>query len=436
MATTTTQEEDRLVATAERIIKNLRTSKDVTDDMLLILSSFDNRLSNISKIIGCNPPVANADDMSRLESDEKVILRHVHSCSTHLFDINSSVNESSEFLAAIDRILDLLANADADSMAKDDTQIISRAESVIQSAMSKLEDELRRILARSAIPLDVDNLHGSMHRVTLSFVSHDDDLIDKEFGSFNNQNFHERGGSIVGEVSLNLVNPDVISDLREIAARMIRGGYEKEYSRVYSTGRRDVLEEYSANLGFERLSIEEVHRIEWTDLDEKMKRWVQALKILVRMILTEEKRLCDQIIDESSTLIRDVCFVEATKRCIMQLLDFGEAVAIAKRSPEKLFRILDMYEALSGTLPYMEVLFCNGSGKPLCSEAKGILDSLGRAAKKTFLEFENAVKNEASKRPVIGGGVHPLARYVMNYVKLIVDSVRPSTFCWSLMRRK
>ncbi|KMT11194.1 hypothetical protein BVRB_5g110310 [Beta vulgaris subsp. vulgaris] len=413
---TTVEGEDRVLATAQHIVKSLRTSKDVTDDMLLILSTFDNRLSNISDLVSA--PTSNinslsSSELSRLDFAEKLILRH-DSNNNHFID---SPDESCEFLAAIDDVLDLIA----DLKLQQNPTFIDRAESAVQSAMSKLEDELRSLLARSAVPIDADRLYGSIHRVTLSFASHDGDIIDGDFGNFNHP-YHERGGSLAGDVSVDLIYPDVVSDLREIADRMIRAGYEKECCQVYSSVRRDALEECLANLGVERLSIEDVQRIEWTALDEKMKKWVQAVKIFVRVLLTGEKRLCEIIFDGAqSELIREVCFVETAKGCVLQLLNFGEAVAIGKRSPEKLFRILDMYEALDDTLRYLRALFCDDSGEFVCAEARGVLDGLGEAARGTFIEFESAVKGEVSRKLVQGGEIHPLARYVMNYVKLLVD---------------
>ncbi|KNA08012.1 hypothetical protein SOVF_166560 [Spinacia oleracea] len=418
---TTVEGEDRVLATAQHIVKSLRTSKDVTDDMLLILSTFDNRLSNISDLIGGGgASVAGSSsatatnsispEISRLDYAEKVILRHEN-------PFNDSPDDCCEFLAAVDEVLELFA----DLKVQENPSFMDRAESAVQSAMSKLEDELRRVLSRSAVPLDADRMYGSIRRVSLSFTSHDGDIIDEEFGNFNHP-FHERGGSLAGDVSVDLIHPDVISDLREIADRMIRAGYEKECYQVYSSVRRDALEEHLGVLGVERLSIEEVQRIEWTALDEKMKKWVQAVKIFVRVLLTGEKHLCELIFDGSeSELIKEVCFVETAKGCVLQLLNFGEAVAIGKRSPEKLFRILDMYEALEDTLRYLRALFCDESGEFVCAEARGVLDGLGEAARGTFIEFESAIKGEVSRKLVHGGEIHPLARYVMNYVKLLVD---------------
>ncbi|KAJ4712567.1 Exocyst subunit Exo70 family protein [Melia azedarach] len=298
---------------------------------------------------------------------------------------------------------------------------MDRAESAIQLAMSRLEDEFRHILISNTIPLDADRLYGSIRRVSLSFAANDGE-IDEEFESFGEVSdgsvrFHERGASLGDDLCVDLINPDAVIELKEIADRMIRSGYEKECVQVYSNVRRGALDECLAIVGVEKLSIEEVQRIEWSSLDEKMKKWIQAVKIAVRVLLSGEKRLCDHIFSESESM-REVCFNETVKGCVMQLLIFAEAVAIGKRSSEKLFRILDMYDAFADVFPDLEAMVTD---EFVCSEAEGVLKGLGEAAKGTFAEFENAVQSETSKKPMQGGEIHPLTRYVMNYVKLLVD---------------
>nr|GEX45171.1 exocyst complex component EXO70B1 [Tanacetum cinerariifolium] len=76
------------------------------------------------------------------------------------------------------------------------------------------------------------------------------------------------------------VNLPPLTAPKAIADRMIRVGYEKECCQVYSNVRRDVLDECLAILGVEKLSIKEVQRIEWKVLDEKMKKWIQAVKVV------------------------------------------------------------------------------------------------------------------------------------------------------------
>ncbi|KAK8686314.1 hypothetical protein V6N13_125340 [Hibiscus sabdariffa] len=410
--------EDRVMAAAQQIVKSLNTPKEVREDMLLILSSFDNRLSNITDLIK-----KDSDSTSlRFDAAEKVILRW-DSCSfnpdasRHSLPWEDSPDEAAEYLSAVDEILQLVV----DMSIRSDNEIMDRAETAIQLAMSRLEDQFRLILIRNTVPLDAERLHGSIRRVSLSFASNKGE-IDEEFESFAEVDsvrgcFHERGASLGDDLCVDLINADVFTELKDIADRMIRSGYEKECVQAYSNVRRDALDECLVILGVEKLSIEEVQKIEWKDLDEKMKKWIQAVKITVRVLLIGEKRLCDQIFNGFDS-IKEICFNETAKGCVMQLLNFGEAVAIGKRSSEKLFRILDMYDVLADALPDFEMMITD---EFVCSEAKGVLAGLGFAAKGTFVEFENAVKNEASKKPMQNGEIHPLTRYVMNYVKLLAD---------------
>ncbi|CAK9170289.1 unnamed protein product [Ilex paraguariensis] len=403
------QDPDRIMEAAKQIVKSLNTSNKETEDMILILSSFDNRLSKITDIIS-NSETDHSKVDSGFEAAEKII---------HWYDTNNEAYEADEYLPAVDEILQLTEDLSIQS----DGEMMDRAENALQLAMSRLEDEFRHILTRSTEPLDSERLHGSIRRVSLSFASNDGEIED--FGSFGegdqvSEYCHDRGGSLGDDVCVDLIRPDAMEELKEIADRMIRSGYEKECCQVYSSVHRNVLDECLSNLGVKKLSIEEVQRMEWRALDEKMKRWIQALKIVVRFLLSGEKRLCEQIFS-GSELIQEVCFVETVKGCVMQLLNFGEAVAIGKRSPEKLFRILDMYDVFVNVFPDLQAFFEDESGELVCSEAKGVLNSLGEAAIGTFVAFENAVQGEQSRKPIQGGEIHPLSRYVMNYLKLLVD---------------
>ncbi|KAJ0680588.1 putative exocyst complex component Exo70, cullin repeat-like-containing domain superfamily [Helianthus annuus] len=107
--------------------------------------------------------------------------------------------------------------------------------------------------------------------------------------------YRDRGVSLEGDVYVELVYSDAIKKLKAIADRMIRSGYGKECCQVYSNVRRDVLDECLSILGVEKLSIEEVQNIEWKILDEKMKKWIQAVKVVVKVLLFGEKRSCGQV---------------------------------------------------------------------------------------------------------------------------------------------
>lgn len=129
--------------------------------------------------------------------------------------------------------------------------------------------------------------------------------------------------------SLYLIYPEEVIDLREIGDQMIRSGYEKECCRAYCSVRHDVLDKRLVNLGVEKSSIEEVERMEWRSLDDKIRRWILAFRYVVRGLLSDEKRLCDQFFSGSDP-IKEVCFLETSKGCVVQFLNFGEAAQLGE----------------------------------------------------------------------------------------------------------
>lgn len=438
--------DERVIAAAQQIVKSLGTSKNVTEDMILILSNFDNRLSTITDLLSntaVGAPRAGAkrqktEAEERLEAAGKVILRWDSPAAGPL-PWDDSPDETAEYLDAVDEIL-ALTEADGDDYDGDevglDGEHLDRAESLLQIAMARLEDEFRLVMARNTVPLDADRLHVSIRKnASLSFAAsafdedfdtsaaagpEEQDRLQDEGSARSRTVRRSRGQSLSGDFFVDLVRPEAVEDLSQISERMIRAKYEKECCQVYGSVRREVLDECLSVLGIERMSIEEVQRIEWRMLDDKMKKWIQATKLVVRVLLTAEKQLCDRIFGEAE-LIKEVCFTETAKGCVIQLLNFGEAISIGQRSPEKLFRILDMYDVLLDALHDLQALFPEDCRDFICSEAEGILKGLGDAAKGTFNEFENAVRRETSRKPMQGGEIHPLTRYVMNYASLLVD---------------
>ncbi|KAJ0988868.1 hypothetical protein J5N97_007224 [Dioscorea zingiberensis] len=432
--------QEKVIAAAQHIVKSLATSKNAAEDMIRILSGFDNRLSDLfpsaaaSADDGDDPQEEASEAEVLLDAADQVVLRW-DSSDALLFDAGASLDDASEYLTAVDDLISLVYDGDC----SDDLR--SRAETVLQIAMTRLEDEFRHLMIRHTVPLDPQNLadpgprrpslsfssfsaarpspsfssdHGEPSTIDDSESSPEDDHQAPHHDSADAEAEEEQRGSS------DLIHPEVVADLKAIADRMILSGYGKELCQVYSSVRRDVLDECLSILGVDRMSIDEVQRIEWQTLDDRMRKWVQAVKVAIGVLLPGERRVCDQIFTESPALC-DECFAEASKGCVMQLLNFGDAVAVCRRSSEKLFRILGMYEALSGVMPNLRTMFPSEHGELLISEAEEILNRLGDAAKGTFNEFGNDVKNENSRKTMPNGDIHPITRYVMNYLVLLVS---------------
>ncbi|CAI9267612.1 unnamed protein product [Lactuca saligna] len=103
--------------------------------------------------------------------------------------------------------------------------------------------------------------------------------------------------------------------------------------------------------------------------------------------------------------------METVKGPAIQLFNFAEAISISRRSPEKLFKILDLHDACMDLLPDIDAVFFSKSAESIRVQATEILSRLAEAARGMLSEFENAVLREPSRVPVPGGTIHPLTRY-------------------------
>ncbi|KAJ1270602.1 hypothetical protein BS78_06G065100 [Paspalum vaginatum] len=434
---------DKVLAAAQHIVKSLATSKNAADDMIRILSGFDHRLSSITSDLypspspspspadagASDPAAAEASDeqeqqpaaassLADFESAEQLI--HLWDTTPEALVFEAPVEEVTQYLAAVDVAVDYLSDPDASC----------RAGVAVQLAMARLEDELRHLMLRHAVPLDASGLFCSLRRLSLGSMEDLDTSSEFDPATPHSQDGGGAAsdtaccGSIPGnnpfdDQVFDLVRPEAVDELRAVADLMVRAGYASELAQVYCAIRRDMLDECLTVLGVERLSIDEVQRAEWKHLNDKMKKWVHGVKTVVRSLLTGERRLCDQVLAASDEL-RDDCFVESTKGCIMQIRNFGDAVAVCARSPEKLSRILDMYEALAEVIPELKELFFGSFGDDVIQDLEKVLERLGDAVKGTLLEFGKVLQQESSRRPMMAGEIHPMTRYVMNYLRLLV----------------
>ncbi|GLJ06019.1 hypothetical protein SUGI_0030380 [Cryptomeria japonica] len=134
---------------------------------------------------------------------------------------------------------------------------------------------------------------------------------------------------------------------------MAKSGYARECVRVFTLTKLSVVEESLYNLGVEKVRLNDVRKMEWKVLDDKIKKWIYAAKISIRILFAREKRLCVDVFGEHDKM-RDPCFVEIAKERTERLLAIAEAVAATSRAPERMFRVLDLYEALTDLMPEIE----------------------------------------------------------------------------------
>jgi exocyst complex protein 7 len=373
---------------------------------------------------------------AELEAAERVVMRWDSTASSGggaagderamLFDGAGDRAEAERFLRAVDDICRLAPPLSAGA--------------AVQVAMARLEDELRHVLAARALDLEIEALAG-LTSLSMSGDRRNSDATeaagDDEEGA--------GGGSVSSSVGrrssyrsmpsireIDLFPADAISDLHAVASRMAAAGYGRECVQVYASVRKPAVDSALRRLGVEKLSIGDVQRLEWDALEAKIRRWIRAARAAVRGVFASERRLCFHIFHDlplcssnaTSTggTTHDAPFAEAVKGAALQLFGFAEAISIGRRSPEKLFKIIDLHDALSDLLPDISDIFAaSKAAESIYVQAAEIRSRLADAVRGILSEFENAVLRDPSKTPVPGGTIHPLTRYVMNYSSLISD---------------
>ncbi|CAM0144470.1 unnamed protein product [Urochloa decumbens] len=383
--------QERVMAAAKHIVKSLAVSKNAADDMMHFLSTFDPRLLPLSSP-DTGDEASNSgrrgardeEEEEEIAAAEEIILR----CNS-MSSSSSGMIGMTDYLYAVD---DALAAAGHSA----------RAAAAVHAAMPRLEEEARSLLSSSSSSLQ--------RRLSLSS---DDAAAAAD----------EAAATPTASPPHGALSPDAAASARAVASRMLRAGYGPELAQVYVSTRRDALADSVALLGVEPVSIEEVIRMEWSVLDQRMRRWSHAVGTVVGTLLAGERALCDEVFEPDKELGHE-CFADVARGCVLQLLGFADAVAVSARATEKLYRTLGMYEALAGARPDLEALFSGDAAARefFAGEASCTAERLGSSLRHTIEEFGRAIHGEASRKAVHGGEIHPMTRYVLNYSGLLADS--------------
>ncbi|KAG0468080.1 hypothetical protein HPP92_017408 [Vanilla planifolia] len=309
-------------------------------------------------------------------------------------------------------------------------QILIRAQNLMKSAMGRLEFEFHRILSAHALELSSILLPSS----SSSSSSSDDEDEGESHSSIAGASEQIRGrtkGSIhANESSLEKVfeSDTAIGDLRSIADAMIDNGYSWECFKVYKIHRTTAIEEGLYRHGFDlRLPSSKLSKLDWVVVDRRIESWLVTARSAFSVIFATELHLCDRIFsasgDRNSVHLKESCFADITHDAALRFLSFPESLAKTKPAPEKLFRLLEIYKALSDIWPQIEQTFSFASTSSVRSKALDALAAIASAARDSLTAFELALHKEVSKEPVAGGAVHPLAEYAMNYLADLADHV-------------
>ncbi|CAI9090100.1 OLC1v1024791C1 [Oldenlandia corymbosa var. corymbosa] len=406
--------------------ESLQKSQAVADNMVAILGSFDSRLSaletamrptqlktrsmrraheNIDKTLKAAGVILSQFDLAR--QAEAKVLRGPHE------DLES-------YLEAVDQLRSIVGFFNSKKSLQSTIGVVNHANNLLAKAKLKLEEEFRQLLASYSKPVEPDLLFDCLPTTLRPSTGGSSPAPGDGTSGMKSSEHHKKSLEPVVYHPPTLIPPRILPLLHDLAHQMVETGHHQQLFNFYSESRGLVMEQSLKKLGVERLSKDDVQKMQWEVLEAKIGNWVHFMRIAVKLLFVAEKKVCDQIFEGHDSL-RDQCFSEATTDSVGMLLSFGEAIAKSKRSPEKLFVLLDMYEIMRELKPEIDVIFGSKYGNDVREASSVLTKRLAQTAQDTFVDFEEAVEKDTTKTTVLDGTVHPLTSYVINYVKFLFD---------------
>ncbi|XP_047326067.1 exocyst complex component EXO70H1-like [Impatiens glandulifera] len=328
-----------------------------------------------------------------------------------LFD-GANRGESREFIKSVmglRRAMHFLVSENSSS----DKLIL--AQNLMETAMLRLEKEFHQILSVSRHYLDPQSVSSQSSRMKSRLSISDDDDYNTTVGS--EEEIIQKTGEAISEAER--LSEIAMLDLKITADCMISSGYGTECLKIYKLNRKSVVDESLYRLGMQKYASSAINKMDTQALDRHIKSWRRSITIAVKTLFHGERFLCDHVFS-SSKKIRESCFADISSEAAANIFRFPELVAKTKqRSPEKIFRLMDLYDSISQLSPDIDSIFSFESVSSVKLQALNSLLKIGDSVRTLLSEFESSIQKNTSKIAIPGGGIHPLTDSVMDYVTLL-----------------
>eukprot|EP01018_Ginkgo_biloba_P024386 Gb_38868 [translate_table: standard] len=167
---------------------------------------------------------------------------------------------------------------------------------------------------------------------------------------------------------------------------------------------------------------EEIDEMEWEPLESSIGLWIQHLEIAVKTVFASEKKLCRECFTAvDGDFVWPECLARVADKVMAIFFRFGEGVARSRKEPQKLFKLLDMFESMENLNAQFTEIFEGDAGKDICLRFRELQKQIVNAACKVFWEFGLQVEGQQHGAPPPDGSVPKLIRYVVNYSKYLAS---------------
>ncbi|KAA8537859.1 hypothetical protein F0562_027561 [Nyssa sinensis] len=166
---------------------------------------------------------------------------------------------------------------------------------------------------------------------------------------------------------------------------------------------------------------EEIDDMEWESLETAITLWIQHFELAVKTVFVSEKNLCNRVLGKiMDAAIWPECFVKVADKIMAVFFRFGEGVARSNKEPQKLFKLLDMFDSLENFKTEFSEIFDGEAGADICLRFRELEKLLVHSSSKVFWEFGLQIEgNQDGLPPPQDGSVPKLVRYAINYLKYL-----------------
>ncbi|KAK9901547.1 hypothetical protein WJX75_001553 [Coccomyxa subellipsoidea] len=218
------------------------------------------------------------------------------------------------------------------------------------------------------------------------------------------------GGDGADDDSVVVIPALVANHLRALAEALLRNE-ERRTLNAYVDVRRGIVERALAALLNAASAGEEARGSLLTRIQE----WVAALKLLVGIVKSE--RAAAQAVWPPGAPEAEQAFDEVVSRSVVAATHAGAFIVASKRTPEKVFGLLDMQEQVEAALARLAATLEGTPAATFLADFTQLAAMLRQEARATLEEFEASIGRDTVKHPPADGTVHPLTAYTLSFLK-------------------
>ncbi|MCO5567260.1 hypothetical protein L7F22_020950 [Adiantum nelumboides] len=213
----------------------------------------------------------------------------------------------------------------------------------------------------------------------------------------------------------------VLKSLHLIVQKLASNGRTHRSTEIYIEARVRVFRESMRALPLNYLHIKSGTKVDWKSIGMYIGPWTQHMEVVVKSICEPEYALCSQVFEKFACKDWEGSYGKVVvSGGLLELLQFGEVAVKSTGEPQKLFKLLDMFEAMTN----LRSLFGRLFGGPGCMEVhqrtKSLLKLIVQGAHDIFLELKQQIENQRASKAPIDGSLPKVLSFVLGYVKHLV----------------